>query len=264
MKAFKSGWIIVFALLIVVVACDRDDEENLTERMALDDDLPEMTMVSMDGGVVESEDGHLKITFPANSYDPLPDHAVHDELGVRISSRDGYDGDPASHYVVTQHYNVLGNPTTALEELNAPARVELTVTDAPSGAELAFIDSGSTPGIITGTERDGDTLIGEFSDLSKISHAVAFEISERCAELNPMGTSCSDDDDCITDGADSGWYTCVCNNGEVNTANTCHGGKCFSPMAQCAGLGMSSTGWCKDEDRDGNELGGWAGDCYRE
>ncbi len=73
------------------------------------------------------------------------------------------------------------------------------------------------------------------------------DITEQCAELDPVGQSCEENTECAP-------VLCECLEDNWQGNPRCIDGACEGVEAACAGIGRSDRGACADE-------GGWTGDC---
>ncbi len=222
-------------------------------------EMPEKsTVIPRDeGGVAESEDGNLRITFPPEAY-TIPDGAVRDELEVTIATAEEVEGGMDEPYRASEEYAVRGTPRGAFDKLDKPAEIALDLSEAPGDrrVELRTFGGEGDVGLVTAAELDGQTIAGESTKLGgAVYFAVAFDITDRCDAIDPAGRSCEEPQDCKPSDADSPNVMCVCEDGEEKTSHVCHGGTCISALAACAGIGTGHEGWCED-------AGGWTGDCY--
>lgn len=222
--------------------------------------------IGIDGGAATSSDGNLKIEFPAGAVleENFPewwedDHAVEVEIS-NFSQELGEYSETAGDERFSDSYTITAVPQDVIENLGEPVTLNFEMGEA-IGDRAAFVVAGGAGvhGVLATSESQGTTVTAKLSDLSKGPFAaIVYDSTERCESADPVGKTCSDDDDCRP--AD-GELTCVCEEGETGASSRCHEGQCTSAAALCAGVGaagMIGTGHCQDFE----DHGPWTGDCY--
>ena len=227
--------------------------------------LSESTTIDPSGGVAQSADGLFEVDFPANFIDFSELEFDDESVEITISHQDSAsEFGPDEPYRLSHIYTLLASPS--LPELELPVTLSLEV-DADTDTEVFLIHPEGNHGLSGTSTFDGTRVSVESTDptgtLLAGYYAVGVQLSERCADLDPLGEACTEEgDECYGSNVD---HHCVCEDGTVmgsvgtqSEQLACYpdtSGTCGSIMMLCGGIGVGHGGHC-DED------GGWTGDCY--
>ncbi len=262
--SMRRCWIPTLSFIMcfsMTVACDSETESS-------DDDSPtepggssESTQfgsgaIGASGGAVQSDDGHLRLTFPEGALD--------DETEVSIESRSGDHSDLISELYELEPSGVPFDPPVRVSFLLDKKYEDGTVA-------VARFDSGS-PEILEGSSHWGEGVhveLSSFSTYGAVSADASPELSDRCEEVTVGGKPCTNEnadeactkfpdlpgtseasfDDSVDFVPD---YVCVCEQGDATFGNM---RACWNE--ECQGPGPPCTQACEDDNK-----GAWTGDCY--